>query len=85
MKIFQTDTFSKQLKKLPVAVRKLYQQQENLFTVDWKDSRLHTKKLQGGASVFSFRITSRYRVLFIFIDKETTLFTSIGHRKDIYE
>ncbi len=85
MKIFHTETFSKAFKELPASVKKLYKKQESIFTSNWRDSRLHTKKLQGKGSIFSFRITSRYRVLFIFLDNESVLFTSIGHRKDVYE
>ena len=85
MKILHTNTFSSGLKELPLGAKKLYKKQEDLFVIDWKDPRLHTKKLQGGDPLFSFRITRRYRVLFVFLDKEMALFTSIGHRKDIYE
>ena len=85
MRIFHADTFSSELKLLPLAVRKLYKRQENLFILNWKDPRLHTKKLRREDSVFSFRITRRYRVLFILLNNETAFFTAIGHRKDIYE
>jgi len=85
MKILHTNTFSSELKELPLGVKKLYKKQEDLFVSNWKDSRLHTKRLRGDGSILSFRITRRYRVLFVFLDKETAIFNSIGHRKDIYE
>jgi len=85
MKIFHTDTFSSELKLLPLPVRKLYKKQESLFLLNWKDPRLHTKKLRKNNYIFSFRVTRRYRVLFLFRDERTVFFTSIGHRKDIYE
>jgi len=84
MKIFHTDTFTSNLKNLPTSVKKLYKKQEGIFVSNWKDPRLHTKKLVGERGVFSFRITRRYRVLFIFTDSETSVFVSMGHRKAIY-
>lgn len=84
MKIFLTDTFSSNLKSLPLSIKRLYKKQERVFVLNWKDPRLHIKQLKGENSVFSFRITRRYRVLLTFIDKDTALFVSMGHRKNIY-
>lgn len=78
-----TDT-RKVFARLPVSIKKLYQRQENLFRADWRDARLHIKKLKGQALTFSFRITRRYRVLFILVDANTALFATIDHRKDAY-
>lgn len=85
MKIFYTKEFLKILKKLPQSTQNLYKKQEKIFFVNWKDPRLHSKKLKGDNSVFSFRVTRKYRVLFVFTSKDSVLFVSIGHRKDIYE
>jgi len=85
MRIFHTSTFSSEFKLLPGSVKKLYNKQEYIFLHNWKDSRLHTKKLKKSDTSFSFRITRRYRVLFIFADGETAFFTAIGHRKNIYD
>lgn len=84
MKILYTDEFKKQFHKLPVKIQQLYKKQENIFLQNWKDSRLHSKKLVEQNLAFSFRITRRYRVLFVFTDEQTTLFTTIGHRKNVY-
>ena len=85
MKIFHTDEFCKNLIKLPSEIKKIYKKQEKIFSISWRDSRLHTKKMRGEKSVFSFRTTRKYRVLFVFIDPNTALFVSMGHRKDIYD
>lgn len=84
MKIVYADEFRKQHEKLTPNIQRLYRQQESRFKRNWRDPRLHVKKLAGYALIFSFRITRRYRVLFMFIDVDTALFTSIGHRRDSY-
>ena len=84
MNIIYAEEFWKQFHKLPPEIQRLYRKQEILFKKDWRDSRLHTKKLVDHPFPFSFRITRRYRVLFMFVDKDTVLFGSIGHRKDAY-
>lgn len=84
MRILYTTEFKKSFHKLPVGIKKIYQRQESYFLVDWKDHRLHSKKLKGEPITFSFRITLSYRVLFIFLPNEEVLFVSIDHRKDSY-
>ncbi len=84
MKILYTDEFRKQFGKLTEEARKLYRKQEQIFLRNWKDPRLHVKKLADHPLAFSFRITRRYRVIFNFVAEETALFLTIGHRKDIY-
>ncbi|MDP1688933.1 MAG: type II toxin-antitoxin system RelE/ParE family toxin [bacterium] len=85
MKVVYADEFSKQFKKLPLEAQRIFYKQEKLFKVNWRDSRLHIKKLREHELSFSFRITRRYRVLFIFISEDLALFATIGHRKDIYK
>ena len=74
MKILFSQEFRKNFRKFPIQIQNLYHKQEEIFEGNWKDSRLHTKKLRGDKIAFSFRITRQYRVLFVTID----------HRKDIY-
>ena len=85
MKIYKTKEFLKRLKSLPGSIQKLCERQEKIFSVDWKDPRLHTQKLKNGDPIFSFRITRKYRVLFVLTESNSVLFVSIGHRKDIYD
>ena len=84
MKILYTEEFRKQFRKLPSDAQHFYKKQERIFLNNWKDARLHVKKLVGHELSFSFRITRRYRVIFNFVAEGTALFLTIGHRKDIY-
>ena len=84
MKILYADEFKSQFKKLPKPIQRIYLRQENIFRNNWRDSRLHVKKLIENTITFSFRITRNYRVIFVFSDTDTALFLTIGHRKDVY-
>ena len=84
MKVVYADEFRKQFEKLPLDIQRLYYKQEARFEKNWQDPRLHIKKLSGHPLPFSFRITRRYRVLFTFVDIDTALFATIGHRRDTY-
>lgn len=84
MKILFSQEFRKNFRKLPIQIQKFYHKQEEIFENNWRDSRLHTKKLKGDKITFSFRITRQYRVLFIFVQKGVALFVTIDHRKEIY-
>ncbi|MEK7623964.1 MAG: hypothetical protein AAB408_04865 [Patescibacteria group bacterium] len=84
MRIVCDENFDKKLKKLPDIIQEFYQEQETIFRKNWRDPRLHTKKLTGHPLAFSFRITRQYRVLFSFIDSDTAFFTTIAHRRDVY-
>jgi mRNA-degrading endonuclease RelE of RelBE toxin-antitoxin system len=85
MKVVYAKEFSKEFKKLPVNVQRLYRKQEDIFRENWRDPRLKVKKLRDHPLPFSFRITRSYRVLFLFVDPDTALFATIGDRKDIYD
>lgn len=84
MKIIKTADFEKTFKRLPKEISRLYATQENRFLSDWKDARLHVKKIKALGLAFSFRITRRYRVLFYLQNSDTAIFFDIDHRKDIY-
>lgn len=84
MRILYAEEFAKQLQNLPTDIQRLYRKQEAIFRLNWRDSRLHVKKLRGEPLTFSFRVTRAYRVLFVLVESETVLFATIGHRKDAY-
>lgn len=84
MKILYAEEFGKEFVKLPMEIQRFYRRQESRFKKNWRDPRLHIKKLTGHPFAFSFRITRTYRVLFIFVNSDTVLMGTIGHRKDIY-
>lgn len=84
MKIIQTDDFDRKLEQLPNDIQTLYQKQVQNFLENWRDPRLHVKKVRELPHAFSFRITRRYRVFFFFHDITTAIFFTIDHRKDAY-
>lgn len=84
MIILYAEEFRKQFNKLPVGIQKLYLRQEAIFKLNWRDPKLHIKKLINHPYSFSFRVTRQYRVLFIFVERDTTLFGTIWHRRDVY-
>lgn len=63
MKILYSPQFHKKFHQFPAAVQSLYRKQEKIFLENWKDSRLHVKKLKGYPYGFSFRITRKHRVI----------------------
>ena len=64
MEIIKTKNFDKSFHKLPQDILKLYFVQEDRFLVNWRDPRLHIKKVRSLDLALSFRITRRYRVFF---------------------
>lgn len=84
MQIIYTDDFKRSLNKLPKQIHRLLKIQEECFKNNWRDSRLHIKKVRSLDYAFSLRITRRYRAFFYFQDSETAVFFDIDHRKDIY-
>jgi mRNA-degrading endonuclease RelE of RelBE toxin-antitoxin system len=84
MNIAKTKNFLNQFEGLPNSIKEIYEKQEEIFLVNWFDSRLHVKRLKELKGIFSFRVTRRYRVLFYFQNREVVFF-SVDHRKDIYE
>ena len=84
MKIIQTDDFEKSLQKLPAGIIRLYQIQKSRFQINWRDPRLHLKKVKTLPFAFSMRVTRSYRAFFYFQNQTTAVFFEIDHRKDIY-
>lgn len=85
MEIIKTSEFNKALKRLPKDIQRLCQEQEQRFESNWRDPRLHVKKVKSLPFAFSFRITRNYRVLFYFKNISTVVFFDADHRKDIYK
>ena len=85
MEITKTDDFVKTFQKLPKNIQRLSFVQEKRFAENWKDPRLHIKKVQALQYAMSFRITNKYRVFFYFQQENKAIFFEIDHRKDIYK
>lgn len=84
MKVLYAEEFTKKFRRLPPDIQRLYHKQEAILRHNWRDPRLHVKKLHGEPLTFSFRVTRDYRVLFVFVEDDTVLVATIGHRKDVY-
>jgi mRNA-degrading endonuclease RelE of RelBE toxin-antitoxin system len=84
MRIVYAEEFWEHFQKTPHKIQRLYRTQEARFKENWRDPRLQVKKLTDHPFPFSFRVTRRYRVLFVFVDTDTVLFATIGHRREVY-
>ena len=84
MRIIQTPDFIKVFDKLPREIKQLHEIQADRFLNNWRDPRLHVKKVKDLKLAFSFRITRRYRVFFYFQNRETAIFFAVDHRRDAY-
>ena len=85
MRIIYTDDFNHNLQKFPKKIRRFLAIQEVRFKINWRDNRLHIKKIRSLDRVFSLRITRRYRTFFYFQNQETAIFFDFDHRKDAYK
>lgn len=85
MRIICSEDFDHNFSKLPKNIQRFFEIQKERFVNNWRDSRLHIKKVYSLEYAFSFRITRQYRVLFYFQDMTTVIFFDIDHRKDIYK
>ena len=85
VKILLSKRFVRQIRKLPEDIRWLADEKSELFKVDPFDPRLKTHKLHGRlADLWAFSIDYNTRVVFQFLDQNTSLFHSIGLH-DIYD
>jgi len=70
--------------KLPRSVQGRTHALIELLAIDYRDSRLHTKKLRGDRPEYSFRVGRDYRCMFSFENGTTILLIDVAYRKDIY-
>lgn len=78
-KVYYTKNFAKKASKLPMGLKSEIEEKENLFRRNVFDPSLKTHKLKGKLSnVWSFSITHKYRVLFLFTVKDEVLFFNVG-------
>lgn len=79
MKIYYSGKFAREYKKLPLTVRSLAKEKEEIFRKNPFEPRLETHKLKAGLRGFwSFSINNKYRIIFEFVDRETIWFHSVG-------
>lgn len=84
MQIIHSEDFDRNLDGLPKQIQRFLTIQEERFKINWRDPRLHIKKIRTLENAFSLRITRRYRAFFYFQNPEIAIFFDIDHRKDIY-
>lgn len=80
-----SNRFEKSYSKLPKEVKELAKKKEFIFRDNPFDPRLDTHKLHGkDKDIWSFSITGKYRIKFIFISESDVLFLEVGTH-DIYK
>ena len=84
-KILFTNASIKSLQKLPKSIQEKTDSLVDILVIDYRDSRLKTKKLNTVQSLFAFRVSQDYRAIFEFVDSQTIKILNIKHRKDIYK
>lgn len=85
MEIIKTGDFNRAFGRLPKQIQQIYTKQEKIFRENWRDPRLHIKKVRLLPYALSFRVTRSYRVFFYFQEAEKAIFFEIDHRKDAYK
>ena len=85
MRVIFTTKSIRSLKKLPKGVQVKTDVMADILVVDYRDSRLKTKKLRTEESLYSFRIGRDYRAVFVFENSGVIKILDIRHRKDIYK
>ncbi len=85
MRVVYTEKFLAQAKELPKETQTKLARLLGLLAVNPFNPLLHSKRLTGKLSQeYSFRITRDWRVIFIFISKDTIKLIMARHRKDVY-
>ena len=64
MRIYRTNKFKKQYKKLPAEIKNLFQKQLLLFFKNPAHNSLRIKKMQGTWNIWEMRIAKSYRLTF---------------------
>ncbi|MBI2612715.1 hypothetical protein HYW59_02795 [Candidatus Kaiserbacteria bacterium] len=82
--VIRTGDFKRAIEKLPAHIRKLCDEQLLILGSNWRDSRLHIKKLREFDGAYSFRITRNYRGQFYFDVHDNIIVFDADHRKDSY-
>ena len=85
MKVYYTENFTKNVRKLDLKQQAKLTELVVLLKKNPFNPQLHVKKLSGKLSrVYSLRINRDIRALFKFLSPDGIILYDIGHRKDIY-
>lgn len=79
IKICYSSYFARAFKKLPKQQQNLAIQKQSIFKKNIFDARLKTHKLHGRLkNQWSFSISRKYRIMFMFVKPDEILFLDIG-------
>ncbi len=79
MKIYYSNKFAKEYKKLPDKIKLVAEKKEKVFRKNPFDPQLKTHKLTGKLkSYWAFSLDYQYRIIFDFADKDIIWFHSVG-------
>jgi len=85
MQITYSARFEKQYRKLPDAIKELFEQKEDSFMANPFHDNLRTHKLKGALTgYYAFSLNNKYRAMFSFENDQCVRFHCIGTH-DIYE
>jgi mRNA-degrading endonuclease RelE of RelBE toxin-antitoxin system len=85
MKIVYADEFVKRFNKLPSTIKKKAVKQELLFSANPLHPSLNTEKLiPKTKQLWSFRVDTKYRVIFTYSKDGIVIFLSIGAHDWVY-
>lgn len=77
--------FKKNFDKLPNGIQRELAILLGFLAIDYRDPRIHAKKLHGSRIEYLFRIRRDYRCIFCFENGGIMLLLDVAHRKDIYK
>jgi addiction module RelE/StbE family toxin len=86
MRILYSSKFIKQYRRLPLKIKILFEEKEEIFRINQYDVTLKTHKLHGVfKGYYSFSVNYKYRVIFDYGENNDTInFHQVGTH-DIYE
>lgn len=85
MKIFVSNSFDRQYKKLPQIIKNKAEKKEEIFIISPFDPRLETHKLHGkDRQHWSYSVDQKYRIKFLFLGNGSVLYLNIGTHDEVY-
>jgi mRNA-degrading endonuclease RelE of RelBE toxin-antitoxin system len=83
-RVILTDDYHRAVRDFPQPARTIASRQIDILADNWRDPRLHIKKLRAYDGIYSFRITRNYRAFFYFDTEDTIIVFDADDRKDAY-
>lgn len=84
IKIYYRPVFTRKYKKLPKALQEEVKEKISIFKEDQNNKFLKTHKLKGKFNgLWSFSVNYKYRIIFVYLDKNTIALLSVGDH-DVY-